>query len=130
MELTVDQIIAAPESNVAEVAVQEWGGSVFVRRLSALESLKLFIELRNIPKADDLTTAHSRLVQALSTYLCDSTGKPIATLEQARAIAGKGVKVVDRIVTAGHKLNAIDDESLDTTAKNSAPSLDATLPSA
>jgi hypothetical protein len=121
MSLTIEQILEAKEDKVAEVPVPEWGGTVFVRQLSGLESVNLAGSLRNI-EGDETAIARERLVGALAAYLCDANGASLATMDQARVIAGKSALAVNRIVMAGHKLNALDEQAIDTSAKNSEPS--------
>jgi hypothetical protein len=48
----------------------------------------------------------------LSAYLCDEQGNPILeTIEDARRlVAGMKMRYIERIVSAGRKLNAVDAE--------------------
>lgn len=117
MSLTIDQILAADNSAPVEVHISQWGGSVFVRQLSALEALRLSGALQDA-KGDTIKARQEQLVVALSAYLCDEHGKSIATIDQAREIAGKSAAAVNAIVQAGHKLNSVDTDAADTAAKN------------
>lgn len=118
MSLTIEEILAARENRVVPVKVPEWGGVVYVRRLSALEAVDLGESLRDT----DGEGRRSRVIAALQAYLCDQDGKAIATADQAKAIASKSAGVVNRIITAGHRLNAMTDPGADDVAKNSVPS--------
>jgi hypothetical protein len=127
VSLTIEQILAAQDAKVQEVPVPEWGGSVFVRRLSANAAVALYLSLREI-KGTDLEVARARLVASLQAFLSDAQGNPLANAEQAAALAEKAAEPVNRIVTAGHRINATDDREIETLAKNSVPSLAASSP--
>jgi hypothetical protein len=128
--LTIEQILAAKDCPTEKVSVPEWGGDVYVRRLSANDAIDHVVGLRAITGGTDAEVAKARLAASLAAFLCDESGKPLCTLEQARALADKSAQPVNRVVTAGHRLNATDDAEVQQIAKNSAPSLDATSPSA
>jgi hypothetical protein len=121
MSLTVDQILSAQDKPVEEVPVPEWGGSVFVRRLSAHESIDFVVAMR-AATGDEANVAKGRLAASLAAFLCDEVGRPIATLQQAHAIAAKSAAAVNRIVQAGNLLNATDERDVSAVAKNSEPS--------
>lgn len=127
MSLTIEQILAVNDTTPIEVPVPEWSGSVYVRRLSASEALRLSQAIRAI-RGDD---AHQeRMVTALAAYLCDAHGGALATIEQARLIAEKSAAAVNRIAAAGHVANAIDTASAEAASKNSEPSRSASSPTA
>jgi hypothetical protein len=121
VSLTIEQILAAKDAKVEEVPVPEWGGAVFVRRLSANAAIEFYLSLRGI-QGTEAEIGKARLVASLAAFLCDADARPIATLEQAKIIAEKSAGVVDRIVTRGHRINATDDREIDARAKNSEPS--------
>lgn len=128
MSLTVEQILAAKDRPVEEVSVPEWGGSVYVRRLSAFEAIDHVVALRAITGETPGEKARGGLVASLATFLCDENGNSICTIEQAQELARKASGPVNRIITAGHKLNATDDRDVEESAKNSEPSPAATSP--
>ena len=126
--LTIEQILAAKEARTAEVPVPEWGGTVCVRRLTALEAIELYAQLKDI-KGTPVEVAQQRLVAALALFLCDYQGNAIATIEPAQELSRKSAGPVNRIVTQGHRLNATDDNQVEAGAKNSEPSRDDSSPS-
>lgn len=117
MSLSIDEILAADDLKPAEINVPQWGGTVFVRKLSALEAIRLSGELRKID-GDTSQSTQERLVVALATYLSNEQGQPLATIEQARAIAAKSAMAVNLIVEAGHRLNSVDTPAAENAAKN------------
>lgn len=129
MSLTLQQILDAQDVGTLEVPVPEWGGSVHVRQISALEGLRLTGQFRAL-QGTETEIAEQRLVIALATYLSDEQGKPLATPEQAKALLIKSQKVVERVVTAGSNLNGENDAARADIAKNSTPSRADSLPTA
>lgn len=117
MSLSIDEILAADNLKPQEVPIPEWGGTVFVRTLSALEAIRLSGLLQDI-SGDPIRIAQERVVMALSAYLCDADGNALATVEQARAIAGKRATAVNAIVEAGHRINSVDANTAEGAAKN------------
>lgn len=121
--LTIEQILAADATKIEEVQCPEWGGSVYVRRLSALESVTMGRCTRDLTKANPGPDGRTQAVLAasLSAYMCDEKGAPMVTLEQAQAIIAKPSSgpAVDRIFQKGHELNG---EGVEAVAKNSEPS--------
>jgi hypothetical protein len=127
--LTIEEMLAAKDRKVEEVPVPEWGGSVCVRRLSALEAIEFYVQLKGIA-GTEVEVAKARMVSALSSFLSDADGNPVCSVEQAQQLTGKSSAVVHQIVSKGHEINATEDKKVKDIAKNSAPSLDATSPSA
>jgi hypothetical protein len=119
--LTIEQILAADDRKVEEVQVPEWGGSVCVRHLSGLEAVDLYVQLKGIA-GTETEKAAARMVASLSAFLCDTEGKQLASIEQAKLLIGKSAVAVNRIVAKGHAINATDDAKVADGAKNSEPS--------
>lgn len=128
--LTIEQILAANDLKVEEVQVPEWGGSVFVRHLSGLEAIELYAQLKDSAAGTVTEKAAARMVASLSAFLCDSDGKQLASIDQAKLLVGKSAAAVNRIVTKGHAINATEDARVADGAKNSEPSRADSSPSA
>lgn len=129
MSLTIEQILAAQDSNVEPVKVPEWGGTVYVRRMSAATSIDHVVAVRAI-EGGDAEKARARLAANLAAFLCDENGKSLATIEQARQLVDKSAAAVMRIVEAGSRLNATDDSTVEAQSKKSEASPDDTSPTA
>lgn len=128
MSLTLQQILDAQDVATKEVATPEWGGSVHVRQLSALEGIRLSAQFKALT-GTDTEISEQRLVIALATYLSAADGKPLATQEEAVKLLAKAHKVVERIVTAGSDFNGANDAEEQAIAKNSMPSRAGSSPS-
>jgi hypothetical protein len=110
--LTRDQILSLKASlPTEEVQVPEWGGSVFVRTLTAAER-------------DRFETLFTRGKQAnfraliVAFTACDADGKSLFAEEDAAAIGAMPVKPVQRIFDVAMRLNAITDADVDELEKN------------
>lgn len=127
MSLTRDAILAIPSTAPVKVDIEEWGGSVYVRKLSALESLRLSAAKRALtgPESSD-----DGMALALSAYVCDEHGVALFTLEEARTIAANNASAdaVWRIMEVGNNLNGMSANAGQQAAKNSKPNPSDTSP--
>ena len=129
MSLTIEQILAAEDLPVEEIKIPEWGGTVFVRRMTASDSIEHTIAIRKI-EGDDSESIKRRLGMNVAAFLCDEIGRPIATADQARKLIDKSAAAINRIVEAGQRLNVTGDKEVAALSKNSDPSPDDTSPTA
>jgi len=93
MALTADQILAADDMGLKEVAVPEWGGSVFIRVMTVGERdeyERMWIGQRDKGIANFRT-------QYLARVLCDDTGKLLFTRDKVDALAAKSGAVCGRL---------------------------------
>lgn len=99
--LTRDQIIGARRKAGEWVDVPEWGGSVFIRRitLAVLDQINAGIAL-----------GMSRLAaQIIYTIVDPDTGEPILSAEDAEAIAAKDdAALLIRLVSESNRINSLD----------------------
>lgn len=133
MSLKLQEILAAQDLGLQEVPVPEWGGSVYVRRLSASDVIDLGAEqsVAGLNGAGDAEHRKTSMAIAVRAFLCDDAGQALcATVDEARAFLKKAAGPVNRIVTLGLQLNALDNRDLAALSKNSAPSPEGTSPSA
>ncbi|MGL4463010.1 MAG: hypothetical protein ACRC1K_12745 [Planctomycetia bacterium] len=118
--LTRDQIQSASDvGRRVEVECPEWGGSVFVREISALERdrwEKQLVKRKGRRVEVDLTGGSVR-ARFAALVVVDPEGKPLFTASDVPMLSTKSARVLDRIWEAGHKLNGMgaedDDEDKD-----------------
>lgn len=101
--LTREQIRAAHVIKPISVDIPEWNGSVFVREITAAESLQFAADLKDQPQA-------RQLALQLAMFLCDENGKGMYTAEEAlvELVTTGSSAVVKRIIEAGLKANGIE----------------------
>ena len=115
--LTAADILAAEDQEIKEVAVPEWGGSVFVRSMNGNERdryEKQFMEWRL--KKGKLTSMRASM---LVLCLCDETGKRIFTQRQIDDLGTKSSRVLDRLWDVARDLSGMDDDDVEELAGNS-----------
>lgn len=121
MALTLAEILAAVDLPREEVAVPEWGGSVWIRVLTGAE--RADFELANVrarkAAKDDDAWFRDYGVRLLALSLCDETGKPIASQGEASALAGKSSRVLDRLVDVAVRVNGLRASDVERDAGNS-----------
>lgn len=108
MTLTADQILAADDLGLKEVAVPEWGGSVYIRVMSVGERDEY--ERMWIGKKE--TGVENFRTQYLARVLCDEKGKLLFTKAQTEALAGKSGAVMGRLFDEAMKHNRMTEEDV------------------
>lgn len=116
--LTKGAIFNSKDLPTQEVQIPEWGGSLFVRMLTAEErdayegsNFKL---VNGKPEAN-MSNARARFAVLVA---CDENGKPIFVADDAPELGRRSSRAVDRIVTAGRKLNGIGEDAVEDAKKN------------
>lgn len=110
--LSIDDILSANDSEVREIPCPEWGGSVYVRTLTADER----DELDNLCREEG---ASARATIA-SKAMCDEQGNPISvTKAQIKALGKKSAGPIERMVDAVLEMNGMRANDLETAGKNS-----------
>lgn len=94
MALTKEQLLDVQDREIREVSVPEWGGSVFVRSLTAGEGLELHQALKALSDND----LKGVLAAQMAAYICDESGKPIFDG------AAEAAPMVDRKSSAFHRV--------------------------
>lgn len=112
--LTADQILSADDAKPLEVAVPEWGGSVFIRVMSVGE--RDAYERKWIGKRE--TGIDNFRTEYLSRVLCDEKGNLLFTPEKATALAAKSGAVMGRLFDAAMKHNYMQEDAVENAAKN------------
>jgi len=114
MALTADQILAADDMGLKEVAVPEWGGSVFIRVMTVGERdeyERMWIGQRDKGIANFRT-------QYLARVLCDDTGKLLFTRDRVDALAAKSGAVCGRLFDEAMKHNKMTEADVQELGKS------------
>ncbi|MER7076635.1 hypothetical protein SAMN02982929_05303 [Saccharopolyspora kobensis] len=112
--LSREAILAADDSNVEDVPVPQWGGTVRVRSLTGRERDRLEASMigKN-GKADatrGLANFRARLVAA---SVIDENGAPMFTEADVDALAGKSAAALDVIASAAMRLSGLSDSDVE-----------------
>lgn len=114
MPLTKEQILAANDLGLLELPVPEWGGSVFIRVMTAGERDSYENEwLTNKNKGVD-----NFRTKFLQRVLCDDKGTLLFTPGEIDALAKKSAKAVGHVWEAAMRHNKLTDEDVEELAKN------------
>ncbi len=109
--LTRDAILAAQDLVTGAVEVPEWGGTVYVRTLSAGESLALqeaVAEKRGL----------APVVEFVAAVTVDENGRRLFTADDVEALKAKSVSALMRVFDAGARLNVFTRHDAEDLEKN------------
>lgn len=113
--LTKDEVLKKQDARKWErVDVPEWGGSVYVRVMTANERDYLSDRFKKSMQGYRATIA--------AMCLCDENGIDLfsdATPEEIKALGEKSGQAIDRIVAVAQRLSGLTEESVKEAEKNS-----------
>ena len=114
MGLTKEQILAAEDMGLLEVAVPEWGGIVHVRVMTVGE--------RDSYENEWMANKHKGVENFRSKFLqrvlCDESGKLLFASDEIDKLASKSARAITRIWEAAMRHNALTDDDVEELAKN------------
>lgn len=121
-----DQILSAVDMDIRKIPIPEWSGDVFIRSMSAgewddFENSLVKITDGGKQKAN-LKNYRARFA---SIIICDADGNKLFLPSDITNLSKKSRKAMDRILTAGKKLNGISDEDESELVENLEPTPDA-----
>jgi hypothetical protein len=114
MALSKDQILSADDMGLLEVAVPEWGGSVFVRVMTVGERDSYENEWM-VNKDRGVANFRSKFLQRV---LCDDKGDLLFSPAEVEKLAKKSARVITRVWDAAMKHNSLTDDDVEELAKN------------
>ena len=120
--LTKEQILAAQDVEPVPVEVPEWGGTVYVRPMSAGERDRWEGELleRGEKRKESIAASVENLRAVfLAKCLCDETGKLLFGPEDIEALSAKSYKALDRAYEAAQSINGLSESDVKELEKNS-----------
>lgn len=126
--LTRAEILAADDIPRELVEVPEWGGSVYVRGLTAMErsefeNLMLGLENRRIKvgKSDDMTIQMDmRVLRVRLSALCmvDEKGNRLFGDDEVEALGRKSADALNRIFVVAQRLSGMASDDVEDAAGN------------
>jgi hypothetical protein len=113
--LTAESILDVKDLAPHPYNVPEWGGTLYIRQLSAAEGLELGEFIGDKPKG-----ANARVVLFC---LCDANGKRLFADHQLKAMQSKSMKVLNRLSNECMRVNGVgadtkEQKAIDADAKN------------
>ena len=118
--LTRDAILAAAALKTEDVPVPEWGGSVLVRELRGRERDEWEASLavqRGRQMVPDVANMRAKLV---ARCVVDAEGEPVFSQQDVNALGELSAAALDRVFEVASRLSALNPDSLEEKAKNSA----------
>lgn len=109
--LSAADILKAEDLDYKEVEVPEWGGTIRLRAMSAVDSLIFLVAMEGENKKKQ---ANTRLV-AMSVV--DENGNKVFTENQLSALEGKNVRVINRLAEEVLILNGMSAKKKDAEKK-------------
>jgi len=116
MGLSRDEILGKRRGRVEEVKVPEWGGTVFVREITASE--RDAFEASSLDKKGGAKMVNIRARLAVLT-LSDSEGKRLFGDADVAALGELPASAMDRIFEASMRVNRLTKSDVDELEKNS-----------
>jgi len=113
MALSRDQILGATDFVFVELEVEEWGGTVRLRGLSASERDAFE---SSVGVAQDLTNLRSRLVV---NCLVDDNGERLFKDSEAKLLGEKNANVINRLFDEVRNLSGMSDDEIGAAEGNS-----------
>ena len=120
--LTKEQILAAQDAEPVAVEVPEWGGTVYVRPMSAGSRDRWEGDLldRAEKRKQSITAAVENLRAVfLSKCLCDQDGGLLFGSDDIEALAAKSYRAVDRAYDKAQTINGLTEADVQELEKNS-----------
>ena len=120
--LTKEQILAVQDVKPVAVEVSEWGGTVYVRPMSAGERDRWEGDLleRGEKRKESIGAAVENLRSFfLAKCLCDEDGNLLFGPGDVEALAAKNYKPIDRIYEVAQSLNGLSEADVEELEKNS-----------
>lgn len=114
--LTREQILAANDIKTEDVAVPEWGGTVRVRTMTAIERDSF---LADVLGADGKVDRRRHRTMLAARTIIGDDGVPVFTETDIAALGAKNSLVLERIVAVADRLNTVSTETVDASEKNS-----------
>lgn len=105
-----DSILNVVDLKPEVVEVPEWGGSLYIRMLTASERDKFEASCVGTGKKQNLSNIRARLVVLCA---CDEAGERLFTDGDAEALGRKSAAAVDRVFGACSKLNGFSSQDIE-----------------
>ena len=114
--LTREQILNAHDLKKIKIEVPEWGGSVYIKTITARERDQFEDTIYRSKKKIDISNVRAHLA---SLVLIDESGKNLFTADDVKQLGRKSATAMDRVFSAGCKLNGMTPKDIEELEKNS-----------
>jgi len=118
MLLSKDQILNIEDTKFEDVDVDEWGGSVRIKLMSASDrdayEASTFKMIGKEIKPD-MVNARAKLV---SKCAIDEDGNLLFSAGEVGKLGQKSSAAMDRLVSAARKINGMDEQAIENSIKN------------
>lgn len=111
MLLSKEQIFAANDLQSVDVEVPEWGGSVKVKAMSAIDRI-------NFEKSQKDMHSSELIIQLVILTCIDKDGNRLFTNDDLEQLQEKSPNAILRIFNEAIKLNLLNDDKLEEKAEN------------
>lgn len=120
--LSKSAILEADDAQYLDVSIPEWGGRVRLRAPSAAALDRFEMQQAQLRK---LGHGGNNLRARFAILVCvDEKGEPLFTANDEQKLSHRNAVPLSRIWVAGNKWLGLDDDSVETEAKNSQPTTD------
>lgn len=117
--MTKEQISAAQDLATEEVEVPQWGGSVLVRGLTALERGKFMALLVDQRKGGNRTRLEDLQVRLCAMSIVDEQGRRVFSDSELGLLAKKSARALQPIFEVAQRLSGLSDEQVEELSGNS-----------
>ena len=115
-DLTRDAIFKVNDLKVEKLEIKEWGGSIFIRVLSGEERDKFEEEAYHAKGGINYKDFRARFAVQVA---CDKERKRLFTDGDVKALSRKSSVPLDKIMSAGMRLNGMTQQDVEDIVKNS-----------
>jgi len=109
MALSREDILQAKDLVLKEVAVPEWGGTVFVKSMTAKERDAFEASVTEIRGGKQSVRLENIRAKFAALTICDENGKRLFDEKDIPALAEKSAGALTRVFEAAQKLSGLTD---------------------
>ncbi len=110
MSLSKEQILGTKDLVGDPVVVPEWGGTVYVGRMSGRELDRIQKWLRDMEGEGASKNAGSKIALLAGMLICDEDGKRLFQESEVEALVEKSHSAMKRIMELALKVNGLTEE--------------------
>jgi hypothetical protein len=118
MTLSKLDILNAKDAKLQSVEVPDWGGTLYLRVMSASERDAYEDEMYRIKGKDVEVNRLNARARLLVRCLCDEQGTRLFSDDDAKALGAKSAKVMGKLFDRASKLNGLSASDVEELEKN------------
>lgn len=112
--LTAQDILRAQDLKVQQVECPEWGGTVYVREMTAAEATRI----QGLATEESVTFTPETMATVVGLTLCDAQGQRLFQDEAVVELQQKNNKVITRLFFAAMTVAGLSREGIDEAGKD------------